>query len=227
MNRFRILGALFVALIALSAVASAASAAETPEYLPASGTFPQLAKEISLKPETKATFEIKGNALKVVCNKVELGKGKVEFANAKGGPFDILFLECVSSGQACTGLTDTTVGSILVTGTTDLRFSNKEPLTAVTALLLNEAHFECAGLLISVRGCVAGTINPLKTATSTFTQIFTGPKGEQSITSIFNAAGTAKEPCVMEAEFNGNPFALASENASGSIIAKENATLDD
>jgi hypothetical protein len=189
-----------MAAVAVCAVGAASALAALPEY---GTTLPNSFTASSTTP----VFEPGGGALRVGCTKSE-GKGII--ANVKSGTFDELFLdcECFISGLKVgvgLGLLDTVSGSILATGTTTLGFA-LGTLEDVAGPNLTPIHFECGtgGLLINVRGCLAGRSTLAKSLKRTLT--FAGSAGKPELTDYTSDAG-AMIPCKVESSTNGGAFA--------------------
>jgi hypothetical protein len=153
------------------------------------------------------------------------GNGLLEFTSststgtqtgnaAKLGSFDILFEKTASVlGPVCTGLSDTTKGSILVLGTFHIRdYKEGTNLRTARILLLLPVHFECEGGILFVwLGCLAGAITPENVLTKTLTNSFVknGSKNDNVIITILNETNTAEEACQFLASEDGGAFKLA------------------
>jgi hypothetical protein len=188
---------LLTALICVSA--ASAAHAEKPEFSPAE-------KNTLTAVAGKTTFEQKEGLAAIG---MEKGKGTSEITNAKEGTFDELFENCTAplSGK-CTGLEDTTLGSVLFKGTFKLGYLDAAKTKVGVAFKLKEAHFEAEKLLtlITFRGCVVASLTPINTKTKIFTATMTQSKGINGFVEILNATNTAFEKCQLESEFNGGAF---------------------
>jgi hypothetical protein len=185
MGRAKLLGLALVAVFAASiAMTAVASAANLPENLPTS-------TERTWKGEAEEKTELETvSGSKVTCTGA--GAEGNEEAGKPLGSFHITFSGCASLGQSCTGLGDTTAGTILVLGTWHLVFDKKTPelLTAVL-FLIEHVHFSCSALvLVEVLGSVLCL--ELKVTEKSTTHLFhcIQSKGVQEDKSYFNEAGT-------------------------------------
>ncbi|HEX4437176.1 MAG TPA: hypothetical protein VH061_10305 [Solirubrobacteraceae bacterium] len=188
------LKALLLAAVAVCAFGAASAQAALPEF---SGEFPDGFKAASTGPK----FEAAGGAIVVECEKSE-GTGTI--TGAKGGSFDELFLGCtgkvlgISVGK-CTGLTDTTTGSILAKGTSTLGFE-LGTLIPVAVLSIESLHFECGSTLAVVTGCLVGTTTLTKSTTGEL--LFKGSAGKQEFTDYTNDKGEMVS-CKLSTSVNG------------------------
>jgi hypothetical protein len=205
MQRIKTAGLALLAILALTAITATTASAETkPEFggkQPASVT----SKNVS---GTEAKFFQKEGLATITC-KSYTDSGTI--ITKKQGTFDILFLECTAPlAGKCTGLNDTTKGSILALGTFHLRYIAQTPTKDVgIAFLIKPVHFECEKLveLVEVRGCVVGLITPINIKTkTTIITLHGNQKGQNDFTQILNEGGTVNEPCKLESEFNGGSF---------------------
>jgi hypothetical protein len=154
MKRFSLLGAgLLVVLAAAAAMATSAFAVQ-PSNLP--NTLP---KTFTGKSEGETVYHSEsGN---VECAEAS-GTGEETSNEEPSGPFHIDFTKCKLSvtGGKCTGLGETTEGTILVLGTWALPFDREvglvfRNLTTATLFLVNLVHFSCGALiLIETKGSV-------------------------------------------------------------------------
>jgi hypothetical protein len=205
---------------AIWALGAGSAQAALPEY---SGTLPDSATVHS----GKVKFENAGSKLEVECSS---GEGSLTVEAAKVAKFDELFLGCeailshMKIGK-CTGLTDTTTGSILAKGTSTLGYSLKEALVPVVALTLSEVHFECPlGTLVIVRGCLVGTTTLFKSLTATLK--FEALLGQQLLGDYTSDTGTGVR-CELESSVNGGTFGMAALVQTASVtFAKEVGVLD-
>jgi hypothetical protein len=215
----RHLKVILVAVVAVCAFGAASAQAALPEF---TGTFPTTLTAASTSPK----FEAEGGNLKVECTKSE---GTGEVTGAKTATFDELFLGCKATifglpVGTCTGLNDTTAGSILAKGTTTLGYL-LGTLTPVTALTLNpEVHFECGSNLTVVKGCLAGTTTLAKSLTGTLT--FTGTAGKQAVTDYTNDAGTMVA-CELLSSLNGAAFRPADLVKTGTLTFSKEVEVKD
>lgn len=166
-------GLMLLAVFALSAVmASGASAAG--EILGAAGT------ESTTKDNGSATFETSTGGITVKCTSSE---GTLKSSSNTEATFDELFLGCNAAGIKCTGLTDTTTGSILAKGKVVAEaFKEGETLKLASIFTLEPAvHFTCAGILTEVRGSVIGVVSTASGSKgTTITTALTGSKGKET-----------------------------------------------
>ncbi|HEX4437188.1 MAG TPA: hypothetical protein VH061_10375 [Solirubrobacteraceae bacterium] len=168
--------------------------AALPEF---SGEFPDGFKGASTSPK----FEASGGAIVLECEKTE-DVGTIN--SAKSLTFDILYLGCsakvlgISVGK-CTGLNDTTTGSILLKGTTTLGFE-LGTLIPVMVQSIGTLHYECGSTLVVVSGCMVGTITLAKSSTGEW--LFKGSGGKQEFTDYTNDKGEMIS-CLLETSVNG------------------------
>jgi hypothetical protein len=175
---------------------------------------------------TEATFSSKGEGLAVKCKATSVGSGSSELKTDKSGTLDVLFSECKSSGLTCTGLGDT-AGTISVEGEYRLRYATLSPKTVSLALLLNAFHFTCSIVLVIIRGCLGGLVEPINKSTEVLKLAYKqkGP-GEQEPSKIFNEEGSAEESCQMEASINGGSYVPASEVSSQELATEESISIE-
>lgn len=200
---------LLLSLLALSAVM--ASAASATEGTILSSTYPVKATTASTGT---STFETKNNVITVKCTSSE---GTSETTSTVAGKFDELFLNCTAGGLKCTGLPDTTTGSILATGNIDyLHFTDAGGVLRLAIIfLLNPVHFECLGILTEVTGHVVGVLSePSGTLTKKLTAVLTGAKGVQTPTVVNGVS------YVLLSETNGGAFEPSSQLQTAVATAK-------
>jgi hypothetical protein len=172
--------------------------AALPEF---SGEFPDGFTAASTGGSGALKFEAAGGAIVVECEKAE-GTGSI--TGAKTVTFDELFLGCtgkvlgISVGK-CTGLNDTTTGSILARGTLTLGFE-LGALFPVAALSIESLHFECGSTLAVVTGCLVGTVTLAKRSTQEW--LFEGFGGKQEFTDYTNDKGEMGA-CKLSTAVNG------------------------
>jgi hypothetical protein len=206
MKKLKILALALVALGVMAAAVPAANAA-LPEFL---GTLPNTFTAASTTPE----FQQLSSALSIKCKKAT-GTGTV--TSSKAGSFKELFEGCTSLGLACTGLlTGETSGDIKVEGTFALGYELGS-LVPVTALSLKEVHFECAGILVSVKGCVVGKSTPLTDALTGNLSFTQSAKGDQTLTDYEVEKGGSMVACALTSEFNGGAFESSSQVQSANL----------
>jgi|SRR6185312_8361716 len=197
MRYAKMLGLMLLAVVALSAVmVSGASAAEG-SLLGAKG-------EPTTKDNGTATFETTGGGIAMKCTSSE---GKLTEVTSTSAKFDELFLGCTAGGFKCTGLTDSTAGSILMKGTVEsLDTTISGRLTLVNVYTLSPpAHFECLGVLTELRGSVVGVVtNPNGEFTTKVTTSLIGKEGRNEITEV---EGVSHH---LESETGGSAFVEAS-----------------
>ncbi len=200
MRQIKGLALALFACLAVGAVATAVASAEKPELSP-------LEKNAFTSSGGTATFEQKEGLAPVTATSSE---GSGEFTNAKEGSFDELFLGSTAplSGK-CTGLTDTTKGSVLVKGKWKIGYLDKAKTKVGIALKPEpEVHFECEKTiaLVTVRGTLIGEFIPINVDTVVFELLFKQEKGVNQFTEILNATNTAFEKGILESEINGGAF---------------------
>lgn len=149
---------------------------------------------------------------------------------ATKGPYKIEFKSCTSGGFKCTTSGQST-GVIILSGVFQLRWwgaATSEHKVAFRASPA-EAVFTCALTELSMRGCVAGKVEPVNSGLkTTFSVIFEQTKGKQGITEVFNAGGTAKEACKLEAKEGVGVFetaGLATTEALGNFVNKQSEVI--
>jgi hypothetical protein len=225
MQRMKVIGMTLMAVLVVG-VMVAVPAYAAPEFLPGTAGTKFASSKLN---SAEAVFHVAGIATTIKCKKAPLGPGGGELTNKKLGTVDLLLLECKSSAlPTCTGLTDTTAGSILVTGTWHIRGLLPKGSGVVQILLLNELHFECGTVLVTVRGCAVAKIEPVGVKTMKFTLNYKKGAGEESEWhAVDTESGEGMEECVMQAEVNGSAFATAWEVAEGEVVSAAEETLDE
>lgn len=176
MRSARTLSLVCLGMFALcSLLASGASAAEASD-LGASGTF-------TTKNNSTTTIASAGGGITIKCTS---GEGSGEFLNSTSAIVDELFLGCTAGGFKCTGLKDTTTGSILSKWIEEyvdgflgsLFFGHIRTLT-------EPVHVECLGILTEIRASVIGRgLNPAGEKTTKTTDSIVGKEGKNEITEI-------------------------------------------
>ena len=215
----RFLKVMMLAAVAVCAFGAASAQAALPEF---TGTFPTTFTAASTSPK----FEASGGALVVECTSSE---GKGEITGAKAATFDELFLGCVgkifgiSTGK-CTGLTDTTEGSILAKGTSTLGFRLGTLVPLVALKLSPEVHFTCGSNLAIVRGCLLGTTTLTKSKTATLK--FEGSSGKQKDTDYTSDTG-ATVACKLEESLNGGSFAESNQIQTATLTFSKEVEVKD
>lgn len=219
MHRLRLLGAAFVAVLSLAAMLSASAFAANPSVLPA-GT---VANPVSGASKSgKSTF---GSGFTTITS--SSSTDVEEFTSEKGGKFSVKFAGSKDIlGRECTGLEDTTKGTITVKGTIDLRYAKKGATLVVVALFLlnlkelekeGEAgvHFSCGSTLAVVKGCVAGVVSePYNKKVATQNVTLTKSGNDNEIIKVFNEAGTKEENCELLASQSEGKFELSAEETT-------------
>jgi hypothetical protein len=181
-------------IVSVVLVGGTSAQAALPEF---SGEFPDNMTAAATSPKSEAA----GGALVTECGKLE---GTATFMGAKTGSVDLLFLECtgkvlgISVGK-CTGLNDTTTGSLLLKGTFTLGFE-LETLIPVIGLSFESAHFECGSTLTVVTGCLVGTTTLVKSNTQEW--LFKASGGKQELTDYTNDKGEMVS-CKLLSSING------------------------
>jgi hypothetical protein len=208
MKQIKFLGAAIVALLALACTLSATASAEmAPNVLPLGTEANPLTGTSS-----SATSTFGNGLLKVESKKSE---GTFSGTSEKLGTFDALILESKDTlGRTCTGLNDTTAGSILALGTFHIRaYKNaaNELKTAVLFLLSPEVHFECGTLLIIWKGCLAGALTPESVLSTSLTATLAknGSLNDNIIVKVENEALTGEENCELLSKTDEGSFELA------------------
>jgi len=155
MRQLKQLGIALIAMLSLSIAATTTTQAVTLKFLPekAKSTFKSTGKTILRKL---------GGGAAVECLSVS---GTAEGITEELGLVDFLFLDCLDTvlKTKCTGLNDTTTGSILVHAEWHLRHLLEHPTDVDLVILIlgdgttgsTAAHFSCLGVLQTVTGCVA------------------------------------------------------------------------
>jgi hypothetical protein len=226
MKRFKLIGAMIVAMLALAgAFTSSASAAfALPQVLPST-----LGDWTGANVGTALFLTLAG--LHIQCTTAS-GTGTTE-ASKTLGLFHIEFSGCAAlPSGTCTGLGDTPgSGIILVLGTWHTVIDVDEPnLAAAYLLLLEETHFVCASLgspLIRVRGSVLCLVlEPLvKKATHEFH--CTQTSGMADETKYLNDSGVLTAITPLASSTNALPFEEAGELALGTVTYLEAVLIDD
>lgn len=227
MKRIRLIVVVATAVALCGAIAVDAAAAKEPNLLGEKGQPP-----VTFKGSSGLGVAETGSGKKVEC---EADSPSGEFESEAGefatkGPLNINFEKCSSKGFPCT-TSGAGKGVIVMSGTFQLRWwgaAIAEHKVAFMALL-NEASFTCAFTVLTLRGCVAGNVEPVNSGLkSTFSVLFKQVKGKQEIAEVFNAAGTAKEACKMELKEGAGAFepaGMATTEALGSFVNKQGETI--
>jgi hypothetical protein len=208
MRQFKLLSLAFMAVLSLTGAITAAASATEPNILP-EGT--ALAPLTGTSSSGLSSF---GNG--VITVESPASTGTFEGTSAKLGNFDALFTGSHLSGTEvkCTGLNDTTPGSILAKGTFHIRDYKKgtELRTAIIFLISPEIHFECGELLVIVKGCVAAALTPdNNTLVTSLTATLAKTAGDNQIVKVLNEANTAEENCELLSKEGAGVFKLSSE----------------
>jgi hypothetical protein len=228
MKRIRLIVVVATAVALCSVIAVAAAAAKEPNLLGEKGQPPVTFKGSS----GLGTIET-ASGKKIECGadspSGEFESEAGEFATK--GPFNVNFEKCSSKGSPCTG-SGASKGVIVMLGTFQLRWWGKaitEHKVAFMALP-KEVLFTCAFTEFTLRGCVAGNVEPVNSGLkSTFSVLFRQEKGKPEIAEVFNAAGTAREACKMELKEGAGALeaaGLATTEALGSFVNKQGETIN-
>jgi hypothetical protein len=187
-----------LAVVALSGIMISTAAAAEIEYL---GNIPNTFTMQPTAEGEKIHFGFLNNTFSLLCMTTE---GSGEVTGTKKMTFDQLILGCsievFGTRRNCTGLNDTVPGSILIKGEGLLGWtSNKagELVIPIVALKIEEAHFECLGLVL-VKGCiVAELLNPNELVTTTSIHLRAPTLGDQEFTKFSHKKGEAHKECVL------------------------------
>ena len=211
MRQIKLLSLTFMAMFALSGAMAAVASAAAPNILP-EGT----AKEPLTGISTSGLSTFAPGALKVESVKSE---GTFSGNEPKSGTFDQLFLETTLEKATCTGLDDTTPGSVLAKGTFDVRHYNLEgKLLTAEIFLLKELHFECGETLIRVKGCVAGELTPNEEKlVEKLTVTLKPAKGDNVPVKVLNEGSTGEENCELLASIGTGAFKLSTQTQTISL----------
>lgn len=230
MKRIRLIVGVATAVALCSVIAPAVAAAKEPNLLGEKGNPPVTFKGSS----GLGTIET-SSGKKIECG-ADSPSGEFE-AEAEAeeyatkGPFTINFEKCSSKATTCTG-SGASKGVIVVSGAFQVRWWGKaitEHKVAFMALL-KEPTFTCASTSFTLRGCVAGNVEPVNSGLKgTVSVLFKQEKSKQAITEVFNAAGTKEEACKMELKEGAGAFevaGLATTEALGSFVNKQLETIN-
>jgi hypothetical protein len=212
MPRLKLFGIAVIAVIALSGLATSVASAALPEFLP--GT-----KNTFKVTGGAGNFEQKGGIAPVKCKSSE-GTGAVE--GPKTGSFDELYLGCEAPlAGKCTGLDDTTIGSILAKGTFEVGYINKATKDVGILFTIKPVHFECEKLitLVTVEGCAIGLITPVNSSTTAYTVKLKQTKGVNEFTK--DEGGE----CKLLSEINGGAKAQSGQETEPKITLASAAEL--
>jgi hypothetical protein len=212
MQRVKLVGLAVLAILALSAVATSMASAANPEFLP--GT-----KNSFKVTGGKAKFEQKGGIAAVECEK-STGTGVV--TGPKEGTFDELYENCKAPlAGKCTGLNDTTAGSILAKGSFGVGYISKTEKTVAILFKPEATHFECEKLitLVTVEGCAIGKITPVNSDTKENAIDLKGSKGVQEFIKDEVAE------CKLESEINGGAKAQSDQETQVKVSLTNLAEL--
>jgi len=231
MRQLKQLGIALIAILSLSIAATTAAQAVELKFLPEKAKF-------SFKSTGKTVLRKLGTATTVECLTVE---GTGEATSERLGLIDFLFLDCLepSLKVKCTGLNDTTTGSILVHAEYHLRHLLKEPGPEKDLILVilvlgdgttgsTAAHFSCLGVLQTVTGCVASDHllldNKELWLAGQLEKLFlvnflpkVGSLGDQSYTSVDTDNSLGMETCVLSAKQEGGTAESASQEGNGEV----------
>jgi hypothetical protein len=223
MKRFRLIGAMIVAVLALaSAFTSSASAAfPLPQVLPSvKGNW--TGKNVA--GTTPLFLTLAGTHLQCTA---ATGTGTTE-ASKTLGLFHITFTGCsaLPSG-VCTGLGDTS-GTILVLGTWHTVIDVDEPsLAAALLILLENVHFTCNLLLFVVRGSVLCLVLEPLSEKATHEFHCTQNNGEADEKKYLNDSGVLTAIANLEASISGAAFEQLGLLALGTVTYEEPVKIDD
>ncbi len=196
MQRIKLLGVAFMAVIALSAITAAMAQAENTKMLPE----PTEAAPVTFTGSSGAgTLETTGKET-IKCTK-DSSTGSAYSANL--GTFVVSFEKCTAkSGLAtCTGLNVSTKGTIETKGTFHYWLALRgSTLVDAIVFLPTETHFECEALsikeLILVKGCVAGEMTSGESLTSVVTiKLAQSSAGINEITKVLPQESTEEIEC--------------------------------
>jgi len=227
MKQVKLFGMALIAILSLAGlIAAASNAATLPSMLPEAGP----GAEHILVAFTSAESKLGGSFEGVKSKKDE---GTLEINSLKLGLFDILFLETKDAiGTTCTGLNDTTAGSVLALGTFHIRdytTSGGALLTAADILLI-PVHFSCGGTLVVVSGCVLGAMSPentkLKGGGLSIKFEKASGKEDNALITVLNEGNTASENCELLSEnsINTTTKLVFEETTEGLLPAFRNGT---
>jgi len=222
MKRFRLIGAMIVAVLALaSAFTSSASAAfPLPQVLPSTVNGNWTGANVGVP----LFLTLAGTHLQCTA---ATGNGTTE-ASRTLGLFHITFTGCAAlPSGTCTGLGDT-AGTILMLGTWHTVIDVDEPsLAAALLLLLENVHLTCNLLLFVVRGSVLCLI--LEPLSEKVTHEFhcTQNNGEADEKKYLNDSGVLTSIANLETSIAGAAFEQAGELALGTIKYAEPVKIDD
>jgi hypothetical protein len=223
MKRFKLIGAMIVAVLALaSAFASSASAAfPLPQVLPSTN-----GNWTGAQVGTSTLFLTLGGA-HIHCTSAT-GSGTTE-ASKTLGLFHIHFTGCVLLPSTnCTGLGDTVTGTILVLGTWHTVIDVDQPsLAAALMLLLEEVHFSCGIVLIRVKGDVLCLVLEPLSSKASHEFHCTQTNGTTDEKKYFNDSSVETAVPALLSSTSGAPFEEAGELALGTIVYSEAVTIDD
>jgi hypothetical protein len=222
MKRFRLIGAMIVAVLALaSAFASSASAAfPLPQVLPTvngNWTGANVGTPLFLTLSKQH----------IICN-AATGSGATE-ATKTLGLFHIHFTGClILPATSCTGLGDTVAGTILVLGLWHTVIDVDEPsLAAGLLLLLEEVHFSCGILLIRVKGDVLCLVLEPLSSKASHEFHCTQTNGTTDEKTFLNDSGVLTAVPALLSSTGGMAFEEAGELALGTVVYLEAVTIDD
>jgi hypothetical protein len=178
------------ALVVVNAIAVLSASAENTKMLP-EGT---AALPVTFTATSgEGSFE-SASGIELKC-KADEATGEETSANL--GAFHIHFTGCTSLlGSTCTGLGDAS-GTELWLGTFHfwLYKTSGGALSAALVYLINPTHFECAGILTIVEGCVAGGVSPLESLTTSITNTLNRTGAKQEITKVLPQESTKEIAC--------------------------------
>src|SRR5665213_1272773 len=197
MRNLRVLGLALLALFAVSAVASASASAALPQVLVGG-----VASAATFKGTSSETPILETLALtKIVCEKststTEIG------ANGESGTFHATFSgNChktfLGSTFVCTGLGDTTSGTILELGKIKFVYDKIAAPLGVAAHLTLEptVHFECVlgttKILVLLSGDMLCLVSPINTLSESSTLVCEQSKGDAKETEYWETSTQEK-----------------------------------
>jgi hypothetical protein len=208
MRMSKMFGLAVVAMLIIGGLATASAFAVEAEFTPA----PNVIKEVK-----SGAGELSGGSLPVNCTSDEGGeaggKGGTVSA-AKKGTYDVLFLGCSAAGGLvkCTGLEDTTVGSILSKGEFEPVYVLKEGGTTgdedpAIVFFTKTVHFSCGTTLAVVTGSACGLVTPANKKVKVgehYTVTLEGNKSKETYSKVKNAT-TGLLKCQLFEEENEKP----------------------
>jgi len=215
MKRSKLLGLAFMAILAFASIGAATAAAETlPNVLPL-GTE---AAPVTFNSESgESVFGTKG--LAEVNSKTSLGTSKSTGTEGNAGTFSQTFYTVKQPLLGtCTG-TGAASGTVPVSGSyKDVDADLASKLIVAVLFLLNTVNFSCGSTAVTVAGCVAGELTPLKTLSKTLTVTLatTGSPENNVITSYLNAKSESTS-CLLLAKVGAGSTELSAQKTTQTL----------